>query len=60
MTSRVPLLAAVAAVLTATGELEVLLASAPDSERLVSALALPLLTVRWRGAGGRRWRCRRC
>ena len=45
MTSRVPLLAAVAAVLTATGELEVPLASATDSERLVSALALPLLTV---------------
>ena len=45
VTSRVPLLAAVAAALTVTGELEVLLASAADSERLVSALALPLLTV---------------
>ena len=43
VTSRLPLLAAAA--LTVTGELEVLLGSAPDSERLVSALALPVLTV---------------
>ena len=43
MTSRLPLIAAAA--LTVTGELEVLLGSAPDSERLVSALALPVLTV---------------
>jgi signal transduction histidine kinase len=43
MTSR--LLALSAGVLTATGELEVLLGSAADGERIVSAVALPAVTL---------------